>query len=160
MPLEFKTGKGTNGQSAMEHSAQVMLYTLLMSDRYETIDSGLLYYLHTDQTQGIVVRRSDLVGLIMRRNELANDILKASATQQLPPMLQSPSMCKGCRHLNVCTIYHKTLSTETGRLTVASGIIMDISRSHVSVSFPKRLRLPGSCAFFCGTRSLSGSLAD
>ncbi|XP_059633769.1 DNA replication ATP-dependent helicase/nuclease JHS1 [Cornus florida] len=108
MPLEFKTGRATNGQSAMEHSAQVMLYTLLMSERYmKTIDNGLLYYLHTDQTQGITVRRSDLVGLIMRRNELANDILKASRTQQLPPMLQSPSMCRGCRHLNVCTIYHK-----------------------------------------------------
>uniref|UniRef100_A0A5B7AJ85 DNA helicase n=2 Tax=Davidia involucrata TaxID=16924 RepID=A0A5B7AJ85_DAVIN len=275
MPLEFKTGKATNGQSAMEHSAQVMLYTLLMSERYlKTIDSGLLYYLHTDQTQGIVVQRSDMVGLIMRRNELANDILKASTTQQLPSMLQSPSMCKGCRHLNVCTIYHKAyggstegsglgdmfdslvhhlttkhcaflrqwerlidleakemqvvkrefwcsrsfksehstsclssiildpsdklshqkfskgnqfiyrfvrqdlppldgkanegdslssvsspindldctlkrgdyviLSTEPGRLTVASGIIMDISRSHVSVNFSRRLRLPGS----------------
>ncbi|KAH7849649.1 hypothetical protein Vadar_020933 [Vaccinium darrowii] len=275
MPFEFKTGKGTSGQSAMEHSAQVMLYTLLMSERYlKTIDCGLLYYLHTDQTQGIAVRRSDLVGLIMRRNELASDILKASTSQQLPPMLRSLTMCKGCRHLNACTVYHKAqggstedsglgdlfvslvdhlttrhcaflrkweqlidleaketqnakkdiwwssnsrseksssclssvvldtsdeipqtkfskgnrfvyrfvrqelpllggverngysqstgsspiddincslrsgdyaiLSTEHGRLTVASGIIMDISRSHVTVSFSKRLRLPGS----------------
>jgi DNA replication ATP-dependent helicase Dna2 len=38
--------------------------------------------------KGITVQRSDVVGLIMRRNELANDILKASRTQQLPPMLQ------------------------------------------------------------------------
>lgn len=38
--------------------------------------------------KGIVVRRSDLVGLIMRRNELANDILKASTIQQLPAMIQ------------------------------------------------------------------------
>ena len=77
-------------QTAMEHSAQVILYTLLMTERYNTfisfntfcdpfffleglsvildcsavfssylvlfrylskdIDSGLLYYLHTDQT--------------------------------------------------------------------------------------------------------------
>ncbi|XP_010275324.1 PREDICTED: DNA replication ATP-dependent helicase/nuclease DNA2 [Nelumbo nucifera] len=108
MPLEFKTGKGTSGQSAMEHCAQVILYTLLMSERYlKHIDSGLLYYLHTDQTQGIAVQRSDLIGLIMRRNELANDILKASTLQQLPPMLQSPNTCRSCRHLNACTIYHK-----------------------------------------------------
>ncbi|GFZ00758.1 DNA replication helicase [Actinidia rufa] len=275
MPLEFKTGKATSGQATMEHSAQVMLYTLLMSERYlKTIDSGLLYYLHTDQTQGIVVRRSDLVGLITRRNELASDIRKASTSQQLPPMLQSPNVCRSCRHLNACMVYHKAhdgstegsglgdmfdslvnhltskhcdflrqwerlidleakeiqnakkgiwcssslrseksssclssvvldtseeiqqkriskgnqfiyrflrqdlpplngeahdgdslssgfspiddincalrsgdyviLSTEPGRLTVASGIIMDISRSHVTVSFSKRLRLPGS----------------
>ncbi|XP_042487897.1 DNA replication ATP-dependent helicase/nuclease JHS1 isoform X3 [Macadamia integrifolia] len=131
MPLEFKTGKGTTGQSAMEHSAQVILYTLLMSERYlKHIDSGLLYYLHTDQTQGVLVRRSDLVGLIMRRNELAKDILKASTTQQLPPMLQNPNMCKGCRHLNVCTIYHKA----NGGNTESSGLgdIFDTHVKHLS----------------------------
>ncbi|KAJ1272512.1 hypothetical protein BS78_06G207100 [Paspalum vaginatum] len=109
MPLEFKTGKGTSGQTAMEHSAQVILYTLLMTERYlnKDIDLGLLYYLHTDQTLGIKVKRSDLIGLIMRRNELAADILKASISQSLPPMLQSPPTCNGCRHLISCTIYHK-----------------------------------------------------
>ncbi|KAJ6319289.1 hypothetical protein OIU78_014832 [Salix suchowensis] len=108
VPLEFKTGKVSNGQASMEHVAQVILYTLLMSERYlKHIDSGLLYYLQSDQTRGITVQRSDVVGLIMRRNDLANDILKASRTQQLPPMLQSLNMCRSCRHLDVCTIYHK-----------------------------------------------------
>ncbi|KAL6843952.1 hypothetical protein ACP4OV_026523 [Aristida adscensionis] len=109
MPLEFKTGKGTSGQTAMEHSAQVILYTLLMTERYlnKDIDLGLLYYLHTDQTMGIKVKRSDLIGLIMRRNELATEILKASILHSFPPMLQSPSTCNGCRHLISCTIYHK-----------------------------------------------------
>ncbi|ONM14575.1 DNA replication ATP-dependent helicase/nuclease JHS1 isoform X2 [Zea mays] len=109
MPLEFKTGKATSGQAAMEHSAQVMLYTLLMTERYlnEDIDLGLLYYLHTDQTLGIKVKRTDLIGLIMRRNELATEILKASMSQSFPPMLQSPSTCNRCRHLISCTIYHK-----------------------------------------------------
>ncbi|KAL6565019.1 hypothetical protein OROMI_016469 [Orobanche minor] len=50
------------------------------------IEYGLLYYLHTDQTQGISVRRSDLIGLIMRLNELANDLLMALTTQKLPQM--------------------------------------------------------------------------
>ncbi|OIT20124.1 regulator of nonsense transcripts 1-like protein [Nicotiana attenuata] len=215
MPLEFKTGKATNGQTSMEHNAQVMLYTLLMSERYsQHIGHGLLYYLHTDQTQGITVRRSDLVGLIMRRNELANDLLKTTITQQLPPMLQSPNMCRACRHLNVCTIYHKAyvgttegsglggvfdslvshltnvhtnflqkwdqlidleakevedgdalnsynfpmkkfesslrngdyviLSTEPGGILIATGVVVDMSCSRISVSLSKRLRLPGS----------------
>ncbi|XP_030549255.2 DNA replication ATP-dependent helicase/nuclease JHS1 isoform X3 [Rhodamnia argentea] len=120
VPLEFKSGKGPNGQSSMEHCAQVILYTLLMSERYmKPIDSGLLYYLQSDHTHGITVRRSDLVGLIMRRNELATYILKALTTQQLPPMLQSPSICKGCRHIDVCTLYHKAHggSTENSGLS-------------------------------------------
>lgn len=98
-----------------------------MSERYlKHIDSGLLYYLQSDQTQGITVQRSDVVGLIMRRNELANDILKASRTQQLPPMLQSLNMCRSCRHLDVCTIYHKV----NGGSRESSGL-GDLFDSHV-----------------------------
>ncbi|GAA0147626.1 RNA helicase [Lithospermum erythrorhizon] len=136
MPLEFKTGKATRGQSSMEHSAQVMLYTLLMSERYkETIDCGLLYYLQTDQTQGISVKRSDIIGLIMRRNELANDLFKATTLQQLPPMLQSANMCRGCRHLNVCSIYHKAYggSTESSGLgNLFDSLVHHLSNTHTS----------------------------
>ncbi|XP_050237570.1 DNA replication ATP-dependent helicase/nuclease JHS1 isoform X2 [Mercurialis annua] len=119
VPLEFKTGKVPNGQSSTEHCAQVILYTLLMSERYlKDIDYGILLYLRSDQTQGVMVRRSDVVGLIMRRNELANDILKASQLQQLPPMLRNPTMCRSCRHLDSCSIYHKAYggSTESSGL--------------------------------------------
>ncbi|KAH7525256.1 hypothetical protein FEM48_Zijuj06G0205800 [Ziziphus jujuba var. spinosa] len=139
MPLEFKSGKVPNGQSSTEHSAQVILYTLLMSERYlKDIDCGLLYYLQSDQTQGIVVRRSDLIGLVMRRNELASDILKASTKQLLPPMLQSLSMCKGCRHLNVCTIYHKAHggSTESSGL----GDLFDSKTDHLTTAHGVFLR--------------------
>ncbi|KAI9180101.1 hypothetical protein LWI28_001188 [Acer negundo] len=73
-----------------------------------------------------MVRRSDVVGLIMRRNELANDILKASTMQHLPPMIRNPSMCRGCRHLDVCTIYHKA----HGGNTESSGL-GDVFDSHV-----------------------------
>ncbi|KAL2640981.1 hypothetical protein AAZV13_06G264700 [Glycine max] len=138
MPLEFKTGKAPYSQSSVEHRAQVILYTLLMSERYQkAVDSGLLYYLRSDQTQGIVVQRSDLTGLIMRRNELASDLLKALTLQQLPPMLQSPSICKGCRHLNVCSIYHKAHggSTESSGL----GEAFDSLSNHMTSSHSKFL---------------------
>lgn len=139
LPLEFKTGKSPNGQSSIEHCAQVILYTLLMSERYlQPIDSGLLFYLRSDKTQGISVRRSDLVGLIIRRNELANDIVKASATQELPPMLRVPNMCKGCRHLDVCTIYHKALGGDTE--TSGLGDMYDSRVQHLSDSHMSFLR--------------------
>uniref|UniRef100_A0A803M4H9 DNA replication ATP-dependent helicase/nuclease n=1 Tax=Chenopodium quinoa TaxID=63459 RepID=A0A803M4H9_CHEQI len=98
IPLEFKTVPDRTLCTANSiHSSLVR----------EKIDSGLLYYLLTDQTLGANVRRLDLIGLIMRRNELAHSIIKASKVQQLPPMLQSPNMCRNCRHLNACSIYHK-----------------------------------------------------
>ncbi|XP_027350618.1 DNA replication ATP-dependent helicase/nuclease DNA2 [Abrus precatorius] len=138
MPLEFKTGKTPNSQSSVEHDAQVILYTLLMSERYQkTIESGLLYYLQSDQTRGIVVQRSDLIGLIMRRNELASDILRALTLQQLSPMLQSPSICRGCRHLNICNIYHKAHggSSESSGL----GEMFDSRTHHMTTSYSKFL---------------------
>ncbi|GAY57913.1 hypothetical protein CUMW_183050 [Citrus unshiu] len=238
LPLEFKTGKIPNGQASIWY--------------LKHIDSGLLYYLQSDQTQGVMVQRSDLVGLIMRRNEFANDIIKASTTQQLPPMLRAyggNKECSGLGNMFDSHIYHLTtahcsflrhwdrlidleakemqvvkneiwcsrgsggnhftgclssivldasnehqksyrdnrfvyhfvrqhmpspnlnasdgdsligaaiptkdmdctlrsgdyviLSTESDRLAVASGLITEISRFHVSVSFSKPLRLPG-----------------
>ncbi|XP_020229292.1 DNA replication ATP-dependent helicase/nuclease DNA2 isoform X2 [Cajanus cajan] len=138
MPIEFKTGKTPNNQSSVEHRAQVMLYTLLMSERYQkTVDSGLLYYLQSDLTQGIEVQRSDLTGLLMRRNELASDILKALILQQLPPMLQSPSICRGCRHLNVCSIYHKAHGGSTG--SSGLGEVFDSLTNHMTSSHSKFL---------------------
>ncbi|XP_049936664.1 DNA replication ATP-dependent helicase/nuclease JHS1 isoform X2 [Nymphaea colorata] len=133
MPLEFKTGKRTNGQTALEHYAQVALYTLLMSDRYMcNIQSGLLYYLNTGQTQGVSVQRADLVGLIMRRNEHASDVLKASVTQCLPPMLKNLKTCEGCRHLKVCTVYHKAHGGDTA--SSGLGDLFDLSVNHLSGS--------------------------
>ncbi|WJX81359.1 DNA helicase [Trifolium repens] len=138
MPLEFKTGKSPSSQTSVEHNAQVILYTLLMSERYQkTIDSGLLYYLQTDQTHGITVQRSDIVGLIIRRNELASDILKALVLQQLPPVLQSPSMCRGCRHLNVCSIYHKAHGGSIK--SNESGDVFSSNTNHLTSSHSKFL---------------------
>ncbi|KAL0464309.1 UNVERIFIED_CONTAM: DNA replication ATP-dependent helicase/nuclease JHS1 [Sesamum latifolium] len=49
-------------RTAMEHSAQVMLYTLLMSERYMmNIKYGLLYYLQTDQTQILTAKDYALI---------------------------------------------------------------------------------------------------
>lgn len=120
LPLEFKTGKLTTGQAALEHRAQVILYALLMSDRYlDSVDSGLLYYLQTNQTQGVAIQHADLVGLVMRRNEHAANLLLASSTQQLPPMLQNMHACQRCWHLDTCSIYHKA---QEGGTAESSGL--------------------------------------
>lgn len=46
-PLEFKTGHmdPTDKTGKADHVGQVMLYCLLMKERYENVTSGLLYYL-------------------------------------------------------------------------------------------------------------------
>ncbi|CAK9275822.1 unnamed protein product [Sphagnum jensenii] len=130
MPLELKTGKGTTGQAALEHRAQVILYTLLMSDRYmQDVGAGLLFYLHINQTQGVGVRHADLAGIMIRRNDLATNLLSASSTQLLPPMLKNEHICRSCRHLDVCTVYHKEAGT---RETSGLGELFDAHAGHIS----------------------------
>lgn len=71
LPLELKTGR-TNG--GMEHRAQTLLYTLLLSERYgEDVQDGLLFY--SQGEEGSVVRvprsRNEIKALICVRNDLA-----------------------------------------------------------------------------------------
>ncbi|KAM7271931.1 hypothetical protein ACFE04_031145 [Oxalis oulophora] len=46
-------------------------FCILDAKYMKHIDSGLLYYFQPYQTQGILIQRSHLVGIIMRRNDLA-----------------------------------------------------------------------------------------
>ncbi|CAO1628253.1 unnamed protein product [Sympodiomycopsis kandeliae] len=69
MPLEIKTGRSVD---ALEHRAQTMLYTLMMSDRYGTdVNSGLLYYTRSGDMHRVKRTRNEVRGLIVGRNELA-----------------------------------------------------------------------------------------
>ncbi|KNZ63142.1 hypothetical protein VP01_11822g1, partial [Puccinia sorghi] len=71
-PLEIKTGRQPSG---IEHIAQTMLYTLLLSDRYSKlyvdITAGLLFYTSRDDLIRVRVVKDELRHLMMARNRLA-----------------------------------------------------------------------------------------
>ncbi|KAI5119550.1 hypothetical protein M0805_008536 [Coniferiporia weirii] len=91
MPLEIKTGRAIAG---MEHRAQTMLYTLLMSERYGTplpgyasgldpvsaptssAPSGLLYYTQSEEVIRVPSGWNEVRGLIMARNEMAGYLMR------------------------------------------------------------------------------------
>eukprot|EP00850_Spirogloea_muscicola_P003650 SM000015S01150 [mRNA] locus=s15:37809:45597:- [translate_table: standard] len=129
MPFELKTGASVSGQTLLEHRAQVMLYTILMYG--ELVDAGLLYHMHVDVMQGVTPQRADLVGLVMRRNEMASQLHDASLSQLLPPMLKNLHVCSGCSHLDVCTAYHKTLEGGTAE-TSGLGKLFEERTGHLS----------------------------
>lgn len=102
VPLEVKTGKNT---SLMNHRAQTMLYTLMMSDRYDVdVACGMLYYVDAKESIRVRALRNEVRGLIMGRNELARWI---KLREGLPEMLRSPRDCKGCYAADSCLVYHK-----------------------------------------------------
>ncbi|KAA8893185.1 DNA replication factor Dna2-domain-containing protein [Sphaerosporella brunnea] len=103
VPLELKTGRS----EAMEHRAQTMLYTLLMSDRYDiNVSGGLLYYLETNEMIRVPAIRNELRELIIKRNHVASFIL---SRESLPHMLQDPHACSRCYAKISCFVCHKLL---------------------------------------------------
>jgi DNA replication ATP-dependent helicase Dna2 len=116
VPLEVKTGKNT---SLMNHRAQTMLYTLMMSDRYDVdVLCGLLYYVDAKETIRVRALRNEVRGLIMGRNELARWI---KLRDGLPEMLQSPRDCKGCYAADSCLVYHKVCPLPAANETLENG---------------------------------------
>ncbi|KAI9487574.1 MAG: DNA replication factor Dna2-domain-containing protein [Benjaminiella poitrasii] len=114
VPFELKTGKASR---FLTNRAQTLLYTLLMSDRYDIdIGAGILYYSKTNSLYLVPSSRNDLRSLIMSRNYLA---IACKNTGSLPPMIKNSHSCQYCYINNVCTVYHKAIENGTG---ITSGL--------------------------------------
>eukprot|EP00050_Salpingoeca_kvevrii_P020096 m.94370 g.94370 ORF g.94370 m.94370 type:complete len:1178 (+) comp8712_c0_seq8:100-3633(+) len=108
VPLELKTGKPM-GMGSPEHRAQVILYTLLMSDRYaEHVNRGLLLYLKSEKMIGILAPHDDVRMLVLARNRLAT-YLKAWTSHKYPVMIQNSFVCKRCPMLDECLFVHAAI---------------------------------------------------
>ncbi|KAK7689454.1 hypothetical protein QCA50_007246 [Cerrena zonata] len=95
LPFEIKTGRAVAG---MEHRAQTMLYTLLMSERYKTeVPSGLLYYTQSEEVIRVPAARNEIRGLVIARNEMASHMMRRGKPRKrkLQPGEDKPS-----RHLS------------------------------------------------------------
>ncbi|KAK4699919.1 DNA replication ATP-dependent helicase/nuclease Dna2, partial [Phenoliferia sp. Uapishka_3] len=139
LPFEIKTGKSSGG---MEHRAQTMLYTLLMSDRYdEDIDSGLLFYSQTNEVIRVKGARNEIRGLIIARNEFATylhrrmtlskpsqwtppeedapprpptpDLEIIDSRPLLPPPIDDYRSCKWCYTNDACMLFRRAVEGET-----------------------------------------------
>ncbi|EPX71066.1 DNA replication endonuclease-helicase Dna2 [Schizosaccharomyces octosporus yFS286] len=107
VPLELKTGKYIN---SISHFAQSLLYTLLVSDRYNIrVQNALLCYLENSSLVDLEASMSQIRGLLIARNTLAQHNIRRS----LPAMLKSEHQCKRCYAVNECFLYHKALENGT-----------------------------------------------
>ncbi|KAI8087005.1 DNA replication factor Dna2-domain-containing protein [Gilbertella persicaria] len=108
VPFELKTGKASR---FLTNRAQTLLYTLLMSDRYDVeIRAGVLYYSKTNSLYLVPALQNDLRSLIMARNYLA----VADRKESIPPMIKNMHTCQYCYLNHACTIYHKSIEMGTG----------------------------------------------
>ncbi|KAI8458085.1 DNA replication factor Dna2-domain-containing protein [Phakopsora pachyrhizi] len=138
-PLEIKTGKKPRG---IEHIAQTMLYTLLMSDRYDVeITAGLLFYTSSNELIRVRAVKEELRQLMIVRNRLViflsrgpdkissnpddvcaspdvEDLSVSVPRTVLPEPIDEESCCKRCFVVDGCMLYRKTVE---GVESISSG---------------------------------------
>ncbi|KAL4103043.1 hypothetical protein PRIC1_006780 [Phytophthora ramorum] len=117
VPLELKTG--SKKYAGVEHQGQVILYTLLLSERYrQQCQEGLLIYVPPIETSRISAMATHVRGLIMARNNFASAIAKVKAiggstsSQVFPPMIRNRRDCERCFQKDECILHHA--ATENG----------------------------------------------
>lgn len=105
MPLEFKTGKPKHD----EHRAQVILYSLMLQERYGAAapPDGVLLYSNPPSMRGVRPSRGDVIALMCRRNLLATKLRPgAGVALALPPVAGSEIACRWCRSQPECMVSH------------------------------------------------------
>ncbi|KAL4448106.1 hypothetical protein ABPG75_005325 [Micractinium tetrahymenae] len=95
-PVEIKTGKMHES-----HKAQVLLYLLLMEERYgRPLDWGMLWYTGQPDPQLVAKRPMDLACLMAVRNRLA----AAIAHQEMPQLTDEKRQCNWCFQQANCAL--------------------------------------------------------
>ncbi|KAG0212718.1 Tripartite DNA replication factor [Mortierella sp. GBA30] len=134
VPFELKTGKKSN---VVSHRAQTMLYTLLMTDRYDVdVQWGLLFYLKTGEFIRVQAPHDEIRTILMQRNEIA---YFEEQKLSLPPMVKSSQTCGRCFSFSSCTVMHKLLEDGTGE-TSGIGTMFDEATDHLNETHAEFLR--------------------
>ena len=112
MPLELKTGRASG---SAEHRGQVILYSMMMSERRQDPEAGLLLYLRNSSMQEVKAGVHEMRGLIQLRNQLVYHVKKNCVEDEngvriipdLPEPLNLKRACGQCPHLTVCSLHQK-----------------------------------------------------
>ncbi|KAK7088075.1 hypothetical protein V1264_022042 [Littorina saxatilis] len=143
VPLELKTGKASY---SIEHKGQVTLYSLMMSERRENPEEGLLLYLKHNDMNSVPVKPENTRGLLQLRNEMAyylsRQTQKTSGEEgqvtyqlgRLPPPIDSHRSCSRCPQLVNCAIYQRSVEDVNHSADHAMSSLVPDTLSHLGDS--------------------------
>ncbi|XP_072321554.1 DNA replication ATP-dependent helicase/nuclease DNA2 [Eucyclogobius newberryi] len=136
-PLELKTGKESN---SIEHRSQVILYTLMSSERYNT-ETGFLLYLKTGNMHPVVAGHMDRRELVKLRNTLVHHIHNnlekkddKSNLCRLPEIVSNRQTCQYCPQRRNCALYERVVDGDSEPLP--EGVLRDFldkETGHITV---------------------------
>ncbi|XP_014676403.1 PREDICTED: DNA replication ATP-dependent helicase/nuclease DNA2-like isoform X2 [Priapulus caudatus] len=137
VPLELKTGKAS---FSAEHKGQVTLYSMMMSDRRDNPEEGLLLYLKEGAMVSVPAHPASVRGLVQLRNELAAHLSRfvsrcddrAPRPMSLPPPIDNVRSCSRCPQLLNCTLYQRSIEISTPPAGHAMESLLRDTLSHLS----------------------------
>ncbi|KAJ1814693.1 DNA replication endonuclease-helicase Dna2, partial [Coemansia sp. RSA 2598] len=138
-PFELKTGRATQ---SLSHRAQVLLYTLLLSDRYDVnIDAGILYYPRAGEMIQVQRVSNELRALIGGRNEMTQYLKNEGHMQRsLPAMCGNEHKCKTCNHQSSCFVLHKALENGDQKSAGVGSVLWEGSVDHLTEAHMEFIR--------------------
>ncbi|RHY27903.1 hypothetical protein DYB32_007175 [Aphanomyces invadans] len=111
MAFELKTGKPSH---STEHVGQVLLYTLLLDERYQGTVSQRMASMTWEQPVEAHIR-----GLLHSRNVHAAHLFQAQSRQLMPPLLKKTWDCENCFVATECMVHHAAIEQGSA---VSSGV--------------------------------------
>ncbi|XP_028459168.1 DNA replication ATP-dependent helicase/nuclease DNA2 isoform X2 [Perca flavescens] len=140
VPLELKTGKESN---SIEHRSQVILYTLMSLERYNS-EAGFLLYLKTGNLHPIVAGHMDRRELLKLRNTLVHHIhncvekeAKRSRLSRLPEILTDRQTCQYCPQKRNCALYERVVDGSS--TDVCEDVVRDFLEQETGHLIPPHL---------------------
>ncbi|CAG0883234.1 unnamed protein product [Darwinula stevensoni] len=115
LPLELKTGKAS---FSAEHKGQVTLYSMMMAERRNDPEGGILLYLKDGSMEMVSGGEKEKQGLMQLRNDLASHLNQKPIVDgegshhtlpTLPPVISHPRACPSCPQLLPCSIYQQSV---------------------------------------------------
>lgn len=108
IPLEVKSGSLN-----ISFTLQVILYALLLADRYHRdIPLALLFSIKESNMVAMEVTRRQIIFTIEKRNRIATFL---NRRYRLPPVLQRPSTCTDCYQADACMTLHRAFEHGTAK---------------------------------------------
>jgi DNA replication ATP-dependent helicase Dna2 len=105
--LELKSDQAPT--HSIQYTGQVLLYTLLLSERYYVdLTTGLLMYLHSQESIQVQPVRGHLRALVQFCNVHASHLFHHTS-QRLPPLIKKSWDCQHCFYSAECMLHHAVM---------------------------------------------------
>ncbi|XP_037603168.1 DNA replication ATP-dependent helicase/nuclease DNA2 [Sebastes umbrosus] len=156
VPLELKTGKESN---SIEHRSQVILYTLMSSERYNS-EAGFLLYLKTGNLHPVVASHMDRRELLKLRNTLVHHVhncvekeAKQSRLSRLPDILTNRQTCQYCPQKRNCALYERALDGSSA--DVHEDVVRDFIQQETGHLIPPHISYFSHWLLLCSLEAAS-----